>query len=157
MDRTQVDFQALDVLLDDLDYRSEEHDKTETSDDYWVCQRKFPRNRFRMDCLVYFLATMGSTTVLNMGGRTRNLSRNGVGLLVRRPFSLGDPLEVQIAVPGRSVLYMAGLTAFCRYAGRGYHEIGVRLKTASPNPIFSRNPLAAMRSLDWLRPASKLA
>lgn len=147
-----VDYEALDTVLDDLDVKSQDNPTHEEEDDaYWVCQRRHPRHPFRVSCTIHFFAGGGST-VSAMPGRTRNLSRNGVALLVRRVFAKNEPIEIEINVPGRPRTYMAGLVTFCRYAGQGYHELGVELKIALPEPVFSREPLLAMRTLDWLNP-----
>jgi len=76
-------------------------------------------------------------------------------LLVRRVFAVGEALELEIHVPGRPKMYMAGLVTFCRYAGRGHHEVGVSLKAAQSKPIFSVSPMTAMQSLDWLQPEAR--
>ena len=49
-------------------------------------------------------------------------------------------------------MFMGGLVRFCRYAGRGYYELGIELKAAASEPIFSSNPILAVRALDWLNP-----
>lgn len=141
---------VLNELLDELEIRAQQQHLGERSNEYWVCQRKYPRNPFRAACLVHFFLH-GSSTVANLSGRTRNLSRSGVGLLVRRVFRVGEPLEVELLVPDRPRMYLAGLATFCRYAGRGYHEVGVSLKAAGPEPVFSRDPIRALYEYDWLR------
>lgn len=146
-----IDYEALDALLDDLDVKAGQKEGEDADDAYWVCQRRHPRHPFRVRCVIRFLAGGGST-VSTMPGRTRNLSRNGIALLVRRVFARDEPIEVEINVPDRPRTYMAGLVTFCRYAGRGYHELGIELKAASPAPVFSREPLLAIRTLEWLRP-----
>ena len=64
-------------------------------------------------------------------------------------------MELEIHVPQRTCMYLGGLVTFCRYAGRGFHEIGVALKAAQAQPIFSSSPVVAMQSLDWLRSAAR--
>ncbi|GMU22915.1 MAG: hypothetical protein AMXMBFR13_29990 [Phycisphaerae bacterium] len=145
-----IDSEVLDTLIDELDLKSENAHCADRTDDYWVCQRRHPRHPFRTTCRVRFFP-VGSSAVSCLPGRTRNLSRNGVGLLVRRVFSMEEPIEVEISTPGRPKTFMAGLVRFCRYAGRGYHEIGVLLKAAGNEPIFSKNPSLSMETLDWLK------
>jgi hypothetical protein len=141
--------EAINLLLDELELRANQDGSR--SESRWVCQRKHPRSVFRAGCIVYFFPK-GSATVTSLAGRTRNLSRTGVGLLVRRVFSGGEPVEVEIVLPDRPSMYLAGVVTFCRYAGRGFHEIGVFLKTAATEPIFFKNPLAAMETHPWLVP-----
>ena len=141
---------ALNLLLDELEVKAQQQHKSEHSDGYWVCQRRHPRNPFRAMCNVRFFP-QGSSTVTSLPGRTRNLSRSGVGLLTRRVFRVGEPIEVEVLVPDRPQMFLAGLVTFCRYAGRGYHEIGVALHAAASEPVFSKNPTIALETLDWLR------
>ncbi len=146
-----VDYQALDDVLNELDIRANRRQDHEAEDDYWVCQRRHPRHPFRCGCTVRFLPA-GYSTVSALPGRTRNLSRTGLGVLVRRVFAQGEPVEVEIVLPGRPPMFMGGVVRFCRYASRGYHELGVELKTSAAKPIFSANPTQALRTLDWLSP-----
>lgn len=144
------DCELLDALLDELDIRGRQQHAGERTDDYWVCQRRFPRHPFRTICKVRFLNT-GSFSIAELPGRTRNLSRNGLGLVVRRVFASGEVIEVEILPPNRPPMFMAGLVRFCRYAGRGYHEIGLQLKVASPEPILSRQSSVSPEFVHWLR------
>lgn len=149
---TQVmDKQALDDVLNELDMRAQQRQEHEAEDNYWVCQRRYPRHPFRCGCVVRFLPA-GYSTVSELSGRTRNLSRTGLGVLVRRVFGQGEPIEVEISPPGRPAMFMGGLVRFCRYVSRGYHELGIELKVSAPKPIFSANPTQALRTLDWLSP-----
>ena len=148
-----TEFQTLDTVLDELDVQSQ-HRPKENDDDYWVCKRKHPRHPFRSGCTVRFMPS-GSGTVVAMPGRTRNLSRNGLGVLVRRVFGPQEPIEVEVTLPDRPRMFMGGLVRFCRYAGRGYYELGVELKAAASEPIFSSNPILAFRALDWLNPETR--
>ena len=146
---------ALNILLDELELRSQEQHKSEHSDGYWVCQRRHPRNPFRAACNIRFFP-QGSSTITSLPGRTRNLSRSGVGLLTRRVFRQEEPVEVEVMVPDRPKMFLAGLVRFCRYAGRGYHEVGVSLRAAASEPVFSKNPAIALETLDWLRVETKV-
>jgi len=65
-------------------------------------------------------------------------------------FAVGDPIEVEVVIPERPRMYMAGVVSFCRYIAGGYHEVGVELKAAGRAPIFSSDPAAAQETLDWL-------
>jgi len=150
------DRETLDRLLEELDVKGRQQHLGGASEDHWICQRRHPRYAFRASCVVRFLS--GSfTEVLSVEGRTRNLSRGGLGILAKHVFSLGDPVEVEIQLPGQPRMFMAGLVQFARYAGRGYHELGIGLRTAGQQPVFSRNPEAACQSLDWLRNSMRTA
>lgn len=150
------DRETLDRLLEELDIKGKQQHLGDKAADYWVCQRRHPRYAFRADCVVRFMSA-GCTDVLSVTGRTRNLSRGGLGILAKHVFSIGDPVEVELQLPGQPKMYMAGLTQFVRYAGRGFHEVGIALRSAAGQPIFSHNPSAAYQSLDWLRPPIEAA
>lgn len=141
---------ALNDLLDELDAKAEQRYTGERGRSYWVCQRKHARHPFRAACTVRFLLG-GFMTVTSLPGRTRNLSRNGIGVLVRRLFRQNEPMELEVELPDRPRMYMAGLATFCRYAGRGFHEVGVQLHTVSPEAVFSADPITACERYDWLR------
>ncbi|MEP0841689.1 MAG: PilZ domain-containing protein [Phycisphaerae bacterium] len=147
----EIDCQVIDSLIDELDVKASAHHLADQSASYWVCQRRHPRHPFRVPCRVRFL-TPGVFTVKVLPGRTRNLSRSGIGLVVRRVFAVQEPIEVEVLAPGRPATFMAGVVRFCRYAGRGYHEIGVQLRAAGPHPIISKEPLLAAQTLDWVKP-----
>ncbi|HSW47170.1 MAG TPA: PilZ domain-containing protein [Phycisphaerae bacterium] len=151
--RDTVDYQALDTLLDELDTRARRQTTKSKEDSYWVCHRKHPRHPFRSRCTIRFMPSGG--VVVATTGRTRNLCRNGIAVLVRRMFALGEPVEIEVTLPERSRMYMGGLARFCRYAGRGYYEIGIELKATASTPIFSGNPMLAIRALDWLSPEGR--
>lgn len=147
-----LDCELIDTLIDELDVRANVLHVAEQTDSYWVCQRRYPRHPFRVPCIVRFLLP-GVFSARSLPGRTRNLSRSGIGLLVRRVFALQEPIEIEVMPPGRPPTYMAGVVRFCRYAGRGYHEVGVQLRAAGSKPIISREPVLAVQTMDWVRPA----
>lgn len=146
--------ETLDLLLEELDISGREQHAGETSEAYWVCQRRYPRYAFRADCIVRYFSP-GHGKILSIAGRTRNLSRGGIGLLVRHVFAIGEPVELELQLPNQPKMFMAGLVQFIRYAGRGYHEFGMALKGAGAQPVFSHNPIVAIQTLDWLRSLAK--
>jgi hypothetical protein len=147
----------LDELLNELDMvaRQAEQDGPGGSDAYWVCRRRHPRYAFRRKCIVRFFGT-GTDTIVALPGHSRNLSRGGVGVLVKRPFSSGEIVELEFKHVNKPAMYLAGEVRFTRYAGCGHYELGVQLRSAGPEPIFSKDPEKAMKSLDWVRNARRL-
>ena len=150
------DDESISSFLDELEDRARQRYDAERRKDHWVCHRRYPRHPFRAPCVARFLCK-GSLDVTELPGRTRNLSRSGVGVLVRQVLAIGEALEVEVQAPNRLTMYVAGLVIFCRYAGRGYHEVGMSLKVAQSKPVFSNSPLTAMQSLDWLHPEPETA
>src|SRR5262245_25178974 len=106
---TTID-ETLNQLLDELEIKAQQLHRGERTDDYWVCQRRYPRNPFRAACRVHFFP-QGSSTIGTLMGRTRNLSRSGVGLLIKRVFRQHEPIEVEVLVPDRATMYLGGLVS----------------------------------------------
>ncbi len=144
--------EVLGSLLNELDTRAQMQNAARQADGEWASRRRDTRHPFRVPCKVRFFPTELSNT-MEVEGRTRNLSRNGIGLLIRRMFAIGEPIEVEILTPRRPKMYVAGLVRFCRYVGRGCHEVGVGFKAASGDPLFSGNASKTQELLDWLREA----
>lgn len=140
----------LDRLLDELDRKSKQQSISRSVEGEWECRRTAPREAFRADCAVRFVPT-GYTRVSEIRGRTRNLSRGGVGLLTRRPFNEQDALEVQVKVSPEKTLCLAGLVVSCRYAGHGHYEVGVSLKVAQETPVFTDDSSLLMSRYPWIR------
>jgi len=147
---------VLDGLLADLDRHASEAQTNLPADNPGtgeLYQRRAPRYRFRCNCLVRFFAS-ASMDIGALPGRTRNLSRGGMGLLIQRPFAPGEVIEVELSkCPAHGPAFLAGEVRFCRYTGRGYYEVGVAFKAASDEAIFSRSPACAMTAFDWIRNA----
>lgn len=150
MSVTTCDLQTLDEVIRQLDASGREHPKAAIAGEPDICQRRRARHPFRADCTAWFMVP-GALTVTSLPGRTRNLSKAGLSCLLKRMFAKGDAIELEVEVVGRPRLFMAGLVRFCRYASKGYYEVGVSLEAAGPSPIFSTNPALAHRTLDWLR------
>jgi hypothetical protein len=132
----------LECLLDTLDLHVQQnHRKTEHAS-YRDYERRDDRHRFRTRCIVRF-SPPGTSSILEFSARTRNLSRNGLSVLVNGvneigTFQLGDALEVELKVSQQPALFLAGQVRMCRYAGQGYHEVGLSLNSASRKPTFPR-------------------
>jgi len=122
-------------------------------------KRGSTRNRRRRDRAPLKIPCMGYVFGQRTGeihtheATTLNISRGGLGLVVRKCFLQDEPIEVRICLPNRSPLYLAGLVRFCMYLSDGFFEIGVQLMSAGDLPIFSADPLKAVRELPWLATA----
>jgi len=87
--------------------------------------------------------------VIALTACTRNISCGGLGLLIKRVILRGQPVEILIQPPETPPIHFGGTVAICRYAGRGFHELGVRLHTSSTGPLFSVNRHAAIDAYPW--------
>ena len=142
--------EALDQLIAELDAKARQQQVSKHSEQHPACQRRHPRYAFRADCTIRFIG-QDQREIVCLPGRTRNLSRGGLAILVNHVFTVGDPIEVELQLPSQPVMFIAGLIHFVRYAGRDYHELGIAIRCASPKPVFSSDPAAAMSTLDWMR------
>jgi hypothetical protein len=147
-DKTQQ--QLVQKLLDELDRRAQKQQHADGGSVAQACRRKAPRDACRAPCRVRCLRG-NSSSISELGGWTRNISRGGVGLVLRRMFTRDEPIEVEIRMAGRKSVFLAGLVASCRYAGRGLYEVGVSLRVAGATPVFSHDPATAMQKHAWLR------
>lgn len=117
--------QLLDAILNELDEWAERQTtglpvtKTE--------ERRCRRQPFRVTCKIRFLAP-GQHQVLDITGRTRNLSRGGFSFMSKRMFSAREPVELEVELPGRPITYITGAVCFCRYVAKGYYETGAEMK-----------------------------
>ena len=142
---------GLDCLLDELDLNAGRYSKQAKEDPDWVSRRRHQRYPFRVGCTVRFVAPRGDC-IASIPGRTRNLSRSGLGLLVRRLFTLDEPIEVDFSPSVCPHRVMAGLVRFCRYAGEGEYEVGLEFKAIASKPIFQDDPSMVKRQASkWLR------
>jgi hypothetical protein len=134
----------LDRLISQLDQIAYHQDKSDPEMDP-ARQRQQERKPFRADCTVRFLS--GGMQVAEMTARTRNISKRGIGLLVRRMFNYDEPIEVEVSLPRRVNLFMLGMVKFCRYVNQGYHEVGVLLKYHGEQSMMSNNPIGIRQML----------
>ncbi len=132
-------------IVETIDFISEQLSERNTGESE---RRRAKRSELRISCEVYFFVRSSSDTG-SLPGQTRNISRNGVGVLVRRSFHENEPIEVRIVPSGRPALHMAGLVRFCRYISDGFFEVGVELKHASAQPIFGDDAVEGIH-LDWV-------
>jgi hypothetical protein len=152
--------ETLDQIMKQLALREDRQlIQGESAKEYWARQRRHARHAFHANCVARFLAP-GLTQALSVTGRTRNLSRGGLGILVSHVCDMGDPVEVQLQLPDCPTIYLAGLVQFIRHAGRGYYELGIALRSTSQQPVFSHDPETALQSVQWLShlcPTTRLA
>ncbi len=117
-----------------------------------VNRRGKDRKTLEALCRIFFFV-QGDSRTSSLPARTRNISNKGIGLVVKRCFHEGEPIEIAINRKGKPPMHMAGLVRFCRYVADGFFEIGVELMYAGDAPIFSENPIYAMQQLPWLEEA----
>ncbi len=115
-------------------------------------RRSRERRAFRARCKFCFYAAEGHG-VLSHFGQTRNLSEGGLGLVTRGIVLPGIPIEVLVAVTDKPPVYFGGIVMHCRYASRGFHEVGIALAAYGDRPVFSDNPGGAAGRLGWISKA----
>lgn len=112
-------------------------------------RRSRARRAFRVRCKYCFYAAEGHG-VFSHFGQTRNLSEGGLGLVARGIVLPGVPIEVLVAVSDKPPVYFGGIVMHCRYASRGFHEVGVALQAYADKPVFSDNPAGAAGRIAWI-------
>lgn len=115
-------------------------------------RRSNVREPLEAPCTIYFFLEKPDKTA-SLPGRTRNISRKGMAVLVKRCLHKGEPVEVRLELSGRGSIHMGGLVSFCRYVSDGLHEIGIELMHACDSHIFADNPTEAGARFPWLHDA----
>ncbi len=90
-------------------------------------QRRRQRRRLRATCSIRFLARDGST-VLIAAGKTRDISRSGLGLLTNRHLSRDAAVHVQVRLADGKEFNLAGEVAYVRAVKGEWCLIGVRFR-----------------------------
>jgi diguanylate cyclase (GGDEF)-like protein len=115
--------------------------------------RKQGRKRLTVPCVVHYFTGDGSEMRAEQAV-TRNVSTGGVALLIARPLSRGEAVEV-VLDKGAAKLFLAGLVSFCRHIVGGTHEVGVQFVTHSVTPIIFADATKALQNLDWVAQAAR--
>ncbi len=89
-------------------------------------RRSSNRKRLRAPCIVRYLSSDGRY-VHSTGGRMRDISCGGLGVLIERPFNPGTPVRVSISVANGKMIGFPGKVAFSKEVRHGWYLIGVRL------------------------------
>lgn len=92
-------------------------------------------------------------SIRHLSALTRNISEQGLGLIVRCVVLQGTPIEVRIDAPSRPSAHLAGIVAHCRYTAQSYHEVGITLKAYQSEPVFCEDPMKAASSIAWIHKA----
>lgn len=114
--------------------------------------RKQNRMEMLTPCVIRLVAGP-DLEVQDVHAYVRNISTTGIGVLTHHPMNRGDAIEVAIQLPGESLLYVAGLVAFCRHVKGPIHEVGAQLTAQAKTPIFSADLKAAVNQYGWLAEA----
>ncbi len=116
---------------------------------HFLDMRKHVRKHLLAPCRLTAL-TAATLELESEDAYVRNISTGGVGILTTRSMRRGQPAEIAILVDDEPRLFVAGVVAFCRHVEGAIHEIGLQLFTHSKEPILSRDPISAIRNLDWV-------
>ncbi len=85
------------------------------------------RHRFRTECIVRYFGA-DRTAIEQTAGRTRNISRSGIAVLVKRWFRVGDPVYLILSLTDGPASHLAGKVVFARRAHGPWFELGVQLQ-----------------------------
>ncbi len=126
--------QLLDAILNELDDWAER--QTSGLSATKAEERHCRRQPFRVICTIRFFSP-GQHQVLDITGRTRNLSRGGFSFMSKRMFSIHEPVELEVELPGRPITYITGTVCFCRYIAKGFYETGAEMKVMAQKSHLS--------------------
>ncbi len=89
-------------------------------------QRQFPRHPLRAAASVALVEAAGSgPTPCLLRAVTRDVSRNGLGLLSRQPLKVGEPARVRLDARGWEGRELIGHVARCAPLKDGWYDIGI--------------------------------
>jgi hypothetical protein len=120
-----TDRELIDWLMESL----EGQDAPAPHEAEGICRayrRQEPRYPLRAACIVRG-AVGESAARAELAGYTRNVSRRGLGLLLPGVLNQGEVVEVEVTPEGHPSVFMTGMVRYCRYAGKGQHEVGLNL------------------------------
>lgn len=90
-----------------------------------------------------------SLTVVVRDAFVRNISAGGLSLLTVGRMIRGDLIEASVT-QNEGERFYAGLISFCRHITDDIYEIGVQIIDQDDQPIFSQDPLKAIKGLNWI-------
>jgi hypothetical protein len=114
--------QTSDNVREILDYIDEQ-----ARDHGWRNQnvRSSTRKRLRAPCEVRYFA-LDNATVLTLQGKTRDISRNGVGLIASAPLANGAGVYLHLTLPDGKKHILSGVVTFSRKIRGDWSLTGVQ-------------------------------
>ncbi|MCH7814589.1 MAG: PilZ domain-containing protein [Planctomycetes bacterium] len=109
------------------------------------------RRSFRTPCEVTCFPAGQPMTIIE--GVTRNVSFQGLSVVIESPLVTGQPVEVVIELPDHGATHLAGIITFSRRVPGQRHEIGMVVKASAAEPIFRADPTTAADRHPWLKAA----
>ena len=102
------------------------------------CQtRKSERRRLRVPCRIRFLAR-DRTTVLETTGKTRDISRTGLGLLCQRHLAKNTIVHVVVQGPDRKDFNLTGVVMHSRALQEGWYFVGMKFQKLPDDPLAQK-------------------
>lgn len=99
-------------------------------------KRRAERRKLKVPCHIRYVVP-GVADVCHAGGRARDISRSGLGLLVKQCLAGGTPLLVTVSLSERQAVDLTGSVAFSRHVHLGWYIVGVRLEPVSDPRLSS--------------------
>lgn len=138
--------QLLDSILNELDGQAERQSSSAAGGK--TDARRCRRQPFRVNCRIRFISP-DKHEILEIAGRTRNLSRCGFSFVSRRLFTVPEPVELEVRLTGRPTTYITGMVRFCRYVTNGFHETGAEMKImANRSNLAEQAPGASIAQVE---------
>ena len=114
--------------------------------------RKCPRHQIVTPCLLQVDAG-GKGWLHHVDAYIRNVSLNGMGLLLREMRMPGEIAEIKINIDDQTK-YFCGVIIFCRHIEGSVHDIGVQLYQGSCEAqLAALSAMPIEQAPDWYRAA----
>lgn len=112
--------------------------------------RSHKRNPFRSPCTIRYVLP-GAASAELVSGVTRDLSRGGLGIVVKESLPRGTSTRVTLSLPGGKTVELTGTVAFCRHAQGSWYVVGIQFKSADHpqlQPLHERAGRSSRRSVE---------
>lgn len=114
--------------------------------------RKHQRHRIVTPCLLH-VDPDGKGWLHHVDAYIRNVSLNGIGLLLREMRMPGEIVEVKVEIDDQAK-FLCGVIVFCRHVEGSVHDVGVQLYQSSREPqLAALMATPAEQAPDWYRAA----
>lgn len=127
-DSVEINESQVQLILDRLDAQA----RVCKSD--YASKRASVRRRLRAPCLIRY-ASRDGTAVLTAPGKTRDLSRTGLGVLAKASFSAHAELYLTLILPDEKTVGLTGKVVYARGLRLGWYIVGVKLQPISDDRL----------------------
>lgn len=99
--------------------------------------RVFDRRRLRAPCTVRYISPDGDH-VMGREGRMRDISRSGIGFLIKHCFARGTQLHVTTHLSESKVVDFTGTVTFSRLIRLGWYAVGMQFSPVCDDRLVAQ-------------------